>query len=522
MKVLIPTSGIGSRLGNLTNFTNKALVRIGKKPAISYIVDNYPENTEFVVTLGHYGDQVRQYLGIAHPELKVTFIEVDKYTGTGSSLLYSINCARDVLNEPFIFHACDSIVQYDAMPKQIVSNWLGGFPSSGSSHYRTFNAVGGRVSRLNEKGERESEYDYIGICGIKNHRAFWSNVDGIINRQECPSDYEVIVAMMGEGTLFHSQIFSNWSDIGNMNSLKEARKSAKDSFNLLDKEDESIFMFNDKVIKFFYDDKICANRVSRAKLLGDKVPELLASSKNFYSYRHANGTILPKIITPKKMKSLLEWADSNLWHEMPNDGSYTGRCNNFYHFKTINRIKKFLKSSGIEDKEEIINGELVPPALTLLEQIDFNTLAAPKPSMFHGDFILENILESDNKFILLDWRQDFGGSVEFGDFYYDLAKLNHNLTVDHDAIHQNLFQSVSGDNGIRCQIMVPSINNDCLDVLKQFCFTKGIDYDKINILTAIVWLNMSPLHEHPLDKFLYYFGRYHLYLAMKENFHNEN
>ena len=203
------------------------------------------------------------------------------------------------------------------------------------------------------------------------------------------------------------------------------------------------------------------------------------------------------------MKSLLEWADMNLWHEMPNDGSYTGRCNNFYHFKTINRIKKFLKSSGIEDKEEIINGELVPPALTLLEQIDFNTLAAPKPSMFHGDFILENILESDNKFILLDWRQDFGGSVEFGDFYYDLAKLNHNLTVDHDAIHQNLFQSVSGDNGIRCQIMVPSINNDCLDVLKQFCFTKGIDYDKINILTAIVWLNMSPLHEHPLDKFLY-------------------
>ena len=60
MKVLITTSGIGSRLGNLTKFTNKALVRVGRRPAISYIIDEYPSDTEFIVTLGHYGDQVRQ------------------------------------------------------------------------------------------------------------------------------------------------------------------------------------------------------------------------------------------------------------------------------------------------------------------------------------------------------------------------------------------------------------------------------------------------------------------------------
>ena len=33
-KVLITTSGIGSRLGDLTTYTNKCLVRIGNKPAI--------------------------------------------------------------------------------------------------------------------------------------------------------------------------------------------------------------------------------------------------------------------------------------------------------------------------------------------------------------------------------------------------------------------------------------------------------------------------------------------------------
>ena len=43
-KVLITASGLGSRLGNLTKFTNKGLVRIGKKPALSYIIESYPDD----------------------------------------------------------------------------------------------------------------------------------------------------------------------------------------------------------------------------------------------------------------------------------------------------------------------------------------------------------------------------------------------------------------------------------------------------------------------------------------------
>lgn len=517
-KVLITTSGIGSRLGNITKYTNKSLVRVGKKPALSYILDNYPDNTQFVITLGHYGDHVRQYIKIAHPNLNVSFVEVDKYEGEGSSLLHSIYCARNLLNEPFIFHACDSVVQCDKISQQINSNWLGGFKSSGSSHYRTFNVKGDRISRLNEKGEKTSDYDYIGICGVKDHLSFWRNAKEILERGGCPSDYEVIVSMMSEGIPFDCKVFRSWNDIGNIDSLKDARKSANDSFDLLDKDDESIFMIDDKVIKFFYDEKICANRVERARLLENRVPQLLASSRNFYAYKHAEGTVLSKTITPAKMQLLLDWAKTNLWVTKENDGTYTSRCENFYKTKTIQRINKFLDSNSIEDKEENINGENVPPVLEMIKTINFSNLSAKRPTGFHGDFILENILEkySKNEFTMLDWRQDFGGSVDFGDFHYDLAKLNHNLTVDHNAIHQNLFSCFEDNHGIRCQIMVPSMNNDCRNVLKTFCLNNNIDYGNICVLTALVWLNMSPLHEHPLDKFLYYFGRFHLYMSLKE------
>jgi len=78
-KVLITTSGIGSRLGDLTKFTNKSLRPIGNKASLSWIVESYPQNVNFVVTLGHFGDHVKEYLQIAHPERRFEFVQVENY-----------------------------------------------------------------------------------------------------------------------------------------------------------------------------------------------------------------------------------------------------------------------------------------------------------------------------------------------------------------------------------------------------------------------------------------------------------
>ena len=84
MKVLVTTSGIGSRLGELTDYTNKSLIRVGDKPAISHIIENYPEDTDFVITLGYYAQHVKQFLEIAYPSRTFYFVEVDNYNDTGS------------------------------------------------------------------------------------------------------------------------------------------------------------------------------------------------------------------------------------------------------------------------------------------------------------------------------------------------------------------------------------------------------------------------------------------------------
>ena len=60
--VCVTTSGTGSRLFEYTKYTNKSLVKVGDKYVINYIIDSYPNDTIFVVTLGYYGNLVKDFL----------------------------------------------------------------------------------------------------------------------------------------------------------------------------------------------------------------------------------------------------------------------------------------------------------------------------------------------------------------------------------------------------------------------------------------------------------------------------
>ncbi len=103
-KVLIPSAGLGTRLGEISKNLNKALVSIDNKPTISHVIEKFPEEVEIVVALGHKGDLVKDYLKMAHDNRKITFVEVDNYRGTGSGLGYSISEAKVGSND---FHTYD-------------------------------------------------------------------------------------------------------------------------------------------------------------------------------------------------------------------------------------------------------------------------------------------------------------------------------------------------------------------------------------------------------------------------------
>ena len=55
-RVVIPTAGIGSRLKESTRCINKSLVSIANRPTISHLIEQFPQDCEFVIALGHKGD----------------------------------------------------------------------------------------------------------------------------------------------------------------------------------------------------------------------------------------------------------------------------------------------------------------------------------------------------------------------------------------------------------------------------------------------------------------------------------
>ena len=511
-KVLVTTSGLGSRLGNLTKFTNKSLVRIGDKPVISHIIESYSEDVEFVVSLGHYGSQVKQYLNIAYPERKIQFVEVDKYMGDGSSLLYSMSLCKDYLQCPFIFHACDTILPKDYLNGiDFTSNWSIGGSGDDSHSYRTINCVNGKIASINEKGEQNFDYVYIGVSGIKDYKKFWDICDDTLTNVKSSDLSDTnIIRNMDNVNVIKSDC---WYDIGNVDALKKTRSKIKGTINVLDKDSENIFIINGHVIKFFYNKKICSDRISRTKKLVGLVPEIVDTSENFYKYRYVYGNLLADDNDLIKFKNLLSWAKQNLWIEKE-DLNYKNNALRFYRDKTYLRIDNFLNKYNLIDQSDIINGINVPPLKEILNNLDFESLIGQTPTGFHGDFILDNILIKDSKFTLIDWRQDFGGSIDAGDMYYDLAKLNHNLILNHQVLVDNLYEIDYTDN-IKCDVYIKKSFLDCKTLFKKFCDDNGISYHSIEILSSIIWINMSHLHEHPLDMFLYYFGKYNLFLNTK-------
>src|SRR3989338_156690 len=108
-KICILAAGVGSRMGALSENISKAVLPVNFKGVISYIIEKFPKEIECVIAVVHKKETVIDYLAIAHPERKFTFVEIDKYIGPGSGPGYSLLQCKDQLQCSFILCTADTI-----------------------------------------------------------------------------------------------------------------------------------------------------------------------------------------------------------------------------------------------------------------------------------------------------------------------------------------------------------------------------------------------------------------------------
>jgi len=510
-KVLIASAGLGNRLKGMTKNINKALVSVAHKPAISYIIEKFPENIELVVAVGYKANSVKDYISLAFPNRKVTFVDVDLFEGDGSGLGYSILKCEEHLQCPFIFSSNDTIVLEEIpLPNY---NWMGQADLENNSEYRSIISEKNLVKEVKAKNFQGDSQAYIGLSGVSDYKDFWKVMREGINQGsvEIGESYG-LKRIIDKGISTHN---FTWFDTGNIDKLNQTRAffSKDNEYNILEKEEEAIWFQEDKVIKFSIDEDFIKNRVLRAKSLGHFIPKIISSNINMYAYKIVDGDVFSKKPNSKSLKYFLNWMKP-FWEQkklnLNQADQFKMVCDRFYKEKTYQRVKLFFTKLERFDTEEVINGIQTPKIFELLDLVDWKDIANGIPVRFHGDLHFENILinkKGDAPFTLLDWRQDFGGMMEYGDIYYDFAKLNHGFIMSHQIVDQNLFSVNTDLDQVNFDFHRKQNLIDCEQYFEEWILNNGYDIGKVKLMTALIFLNIAALHHYPYNKLLFYLGK---------------
>jgi choline kinase len=510
-RVCIPTAGTGSRLGSLTKFINKSLVSIANRPTLCHIIEQFAEDTEFVIVLGHKGELVREFIELAYPEKTFFFADVRPFEGYGSGLGLSLLACKEFLQQPFVFTSCDTLVK-EAIPKPD-SNWIAYAEVVDLHPYRTLVVDGGRVNAIFEKGEPNiiKNKAYIGLAGICDYKNFWEAMERGGDEAIQTGEVHGLRALIAGSTTGHE---FTWFDTGNPIALARARDvyHEPDAPNILEKANEAIWFVRDQVIKFSDDQKFIANRVNRVNELLGFVPNVTATRPHMYRYPMLDGKVVAEVVTLPLFSRLLIYSNS-FWARktlsIAEADEFKKTCLSFYRDKTFERIELFYKNFSLQDGTESINGQAMPRLEALLNKLDWNWLADGLPGRFHGDFHFENILwnAEAQHFIFLDWRQDFGGNLSTGDVYYDLAKLLHGLIISHELIASNFYKIEWKQDEITYDFHRKQILVECEGHFGSWLEAEGYDRKKVLVLTALIYLNIAALHQYPYSLLLYSLGK---------------
>jgi glucose-1-phosphate thymidylyltransferase len=229
MKAILPVAGKGTRLRPHTLTTNKALVRVGGRPVMGYILDDLIALGvhEVVFVVGYLRDAVREYVERAYPDLEAHYVVQAVQDGTAGA----IHLAETFIDEDVLIVFVDTLFDADlSLARSLEEGWAGVIWAKEVEDYQRFGVIltdaEGAMERIIEKPkEPVSKLANIGLYYIRDWQLLFEGIRHVLAVPAGPGGEffltDAFQYMVDRGARIRTAPVAGWYDCGKTETLLE-------------------------------------------------------------------------------------------------------------------------------------------------------------------------------------------------------------------------------------------------------------------------------------------------------------
>lgn len=489
---------------------------INQKIAFDYIYDQY-RNLQAKVDIICYenADKVERRLRkVIGNEIKVR--RLPELHDLGYTILYAI----ENIDEPVVINFADTIVMD---PIVGISGDAFFYQEDYMSETWTyFDEENGIVTHIYDKEAINEEIKkklFVGVFKIINTHDFRECLrNAVQQKNKKMNSFYHALELYSKKHPMHAVLTNNWFDIGHedkyYNSKLEVRAR---EFNhiTIDKNRGILKKTSDDKDKFIGEIKWYLKLPADVEYVRPRIFNYSTSyvnpyvSMEYYAYHTVHELFLYGDLT------LQQWIDifnrirfvcDDFKRYTVQDANIRPALEEMYLTKTLQRFEKMKKDERFITFFEspiVVNGERYLPLneiiIALEKAIPEMLYDVDTFNIIHGDLCFANIMVDSNfSFIkVIDPRGKFGTYDIYGDFRYELAKLFHSVGGKYDFIIKDLFDLDYNSEAACINYRIQDRKRD-FNLYKVFLDTfsaeVGEDLKKIELIEALLFLSMIPLH----------------------------
>lgn len=221
---ILMAGGLGSRLGDLTKYTPKPLLRVGSKPILQNIIEQFSTNDikKFIISVNYKSEMIKEYFGNGDKlNVDIDYIEESKRLGTAGCL--SLMTIKPL--EPFFVMNGDILVDIDFKDMLLYHMQNNNIATMGVIKYSVNIPYGvvdvdkdKNIIALNEKPNK-SYYVNAGVYLLNSELIHMIPKDEFYDMPTLFSELKQQNKKIG----VYDRL-SNWLDIGHIDDYKKAQK----------------------------------------------------------------------------------------------------------------------------------------------------------------------------------------------------------------------------------------------------------------------------------------------------------